>query len=156
LAAVAVLGCGRSDDKNAKTTESAGAVVSKDVVSRTPGTVKIEASKGLLAVVEKWDTNIWFFTSRNEPLRSLDGLTKDQIACWGGELCDRILQFREALGIPTDQHNQGVYVIGVGVHSKFEELKPYGLNEPVRLFVTWSQFASDLDGAVRVEFIEKR
>jgi len=116
--------------------------------------VRIEASNELLGVLQKWDPNLWFFTSRQKPLRMLDGLTQDEIACWGGSLFKNVLQFREAIGIPTDQGNLGVHVISVGHNRNFDDLKTYGRDNPVRLFITWSDVSPNLIGALRVVFVE--
>ena len=121
-----------------------------------PSVVTIEVGDEVLSAVGQWDTNIWFFTSRNDPLRTLDGLAQEDIACWGGELCQNVLQFREAIGIPTIRTNLGVHVIGVGPRTKIDDLKPYGHENSVRLFITWSQFASNLIGEVRVVFADAR
>ena len=115
--------------------------------------IELPASKKVLSVIEKWDSKIWFVMSAKDPLRTLNELKKDEIACWGGELVKHVLGFREALGIPTDDNNLGVHVIGIGRGKKMQELIPYGLDKPARLFITWSRFAPNLEGAIRVVFV---
>ena len=148
--AVVLTAYGNPGDANA---EYSSGLAGKDAAAEEVDTVRIKAGEQVLAVIGEWDPELWFFTSRKQPLRTLEGLTRDEIACWGGELFQNVLDFREAIGIPTDNKNLGVHVVGLGQKKKIEELIPYGLDKPVRLFITWSSLAPRLEGVVKVEFV---
>lgn len=106
--------------------------------------VRIEATPALLELLKTWDPSIWFFTpSGEEPLSSLDGLDREDFACWGVEHFERMQELFKVLGL----EGEGVNVMGDGAYND-EEDKP-------KLYVTWASLAPSLQGATRVEFVEK-
>jgi hypothetical protein len=107
-------------------------------------TIKIEASTSLIDLIKTWDSNIWFFTPEDKPIRSLNELNREDIACWGMEHFQRMQELFKVLGIK----GEGVKVKGDGAYNE-ATIKP-------KLYVTWAKFAQNLKGAQRVEFIEKR
>ena len=107
-------------------------------------TIKIEASPSFLELIRGWDSNIWFFTPEDKPIRSLNELNREDIACWGMEHFQRMQELFKVLGIK----GEGVKVKGDGTYNE-ATIKP-------KLYVTWAKFAQNLKGAQRVEFIEKK
>jgi len=107
-------------------------------------TVKVVAKKSVVDEISRWDKRIWFFTSKSAPVRTLDGLTPDDIAGWGLEICAHIAKFRElATGV---KGVQGVHMIGTG-NAIFTRANP------PRIFITWSGQEKNLTGAARIEFV---
>lgn len=106
------------------------------------GPVKVKVNGAVQRLVRSWDKNIWVFTSESDPLNSVADLKGYEIACWGAEHMDRVKAFRRAVGVPGDAP---VRVVGTG--------NPVFSGSGVRLFITWKDYASDLKGGVRVEFI---
>ncbi len=114
----------------------------------TSPAVQIKADSVVLGTIQSWDKRIWFFTSKKEPLKSLKGLTHDQIAVWGAELYDQVKQFYKAIGIPDTVSSVSILGTGNPIFS--------GMENPPRLFITWSGHESQLEGAIRVELIESK
>ena len=108
-----------------------------------PHTVKVEASKEFLELIKTWDEKIWFFTPQDNPIRSLKGLARNDIACWGTEHFERMKALFNVLGI----EGEGVRVLGDGSYNDGDK--------PV-LYITWSNNAPNLQGASRVEFIDAK
>jgi hypothetical protein len=115
----------------------------------TSPAIQIEVDSKLLEVVKSWDKTIWLFTSKDSPLKSLDGLQKKDIAMWGAELFKQVEAFYKALGI-KDEGTEGLRVIGTG-NRIFS-----GMKDPPRLFITWSGHESELPGAIRIELKERK
>jgi len=110
-------------------------------------TVKVGVSKDVLDLIKTWDKRIWFFTSKENPIKSLDGLKKDDIlACWGAELIGRVFNFLDAAGIKYKDKSMRIIGTGNPIFS--------GMENPPLLFTTWSGYEPALKGAIRVEFIE--
>jgi len=110
--------------------------------------VKVKAKKKVLALIKTWDEKIWFFTSKENPIKSLNGLKKDEIACWGAEHIERVFDFLDAVGIKYE--DKAMRVIGTG-NPIFS-----GMKNPPRLFITWSDYAQHLKGGIKVIFIEEQ
>ena len=108
--------------------------------------VRIEVDKKVLDLINSWDKKICFFTAKDNPLRSLEGLKKEDIAAWGMELFKNVEDLYKVLGI----EGGGVKIIGTG-NPIFS-----GMKNPPRLFITWSDLEPDLKGSVRVEFKERK
>lgn len=106
--------------------------------------LEVKAGKKVVDLVKTWDESIWFFTSKENPIQSLD-LKEGDVACWGVEHFSRVQAFLEAAGLGKDK---GVRVIGTG-NAIFS-----GMENPPRLFITSSKNASELKGAIRVVFVE--
>jgi len=109
--------------------------------------VRIEVDKKVLDLINSWDKKICFFTSKDNPLRSLEGLKKEDIAAWGVELFKNVEDLYKVLGI----EGGGVKFFG-NINEIFS-----GMKNPPRLFITcWADFEPDLKGSVRVEFKERK
>jgi hypothetical protein len=108
--------------------------------------VRIEVDKKVLDLINSWDKKICFFTSKDNPLRSLEGLKKEDIAAWGVELFKNVEDLYKVLGI----EGGGVKFFG-NINEIFS-----GMKNPLRLFITWAGFEPDLKGSVRVEFKERK
>lgn len=109
-------------------------------------TVKVKANKKVIKLIKTWDKNIWFFTSKDNPIRSLDNLKNNEIACWGAEHWNRYFAFLDAAGIKYEEKSLNILGTGNPIFS--------GMSNPPRLYFTWSNYASHLKGAVKVEFVE--
>ncbi|MBC8484852.1 MAG: hypothetical protein H8D45_02275 [Bacteroidetes bacterium] len=107
--------------------------------------VQIEVDTNVYNVVNSWDKKIWLFTSKDNPLKSFEGLQQKDIAAWGLELMQRVQNLYKALGIKET----GVNLIGTG-NPIFS-----GMENPPRLFITWSGQESNLPGAIRIELKEE-
>ena len=108
--------------------------------------VRIEVDKKVLDLINSWDKKICFFTSKDNPLRSLEGLKKEDIAAWGVELFKNVEDLCKVLGIEGG---------GVKFFGNINEISS-GMKSPPRLFITWAGFEPDLKGSVRVEFKERK
>jgi len=117
------------------------------VYSEDLETIEIKADKKILELLNTWDKDIWFFTSEKNPIETLDNLKKEDFACWGAELIQNVLAFLDAAGVKYE--DKGIYILGTG-NPIFS-----GMENPPKLFITWSKYAEHLDGSVRVIFIEK-
>jgi len=112
----------------------------------TPAPIQIEVDKRIFDIVNAWDKDIRLYTSKSNPLRSLEALHHQDIAAWGAELMPQVKELCTAIG----ETEQGVRIIGLG-NPIFS-----GMQNPPRLFITWASNESDLKGAVKVELREKR
>ena len=113
--------------------------------SSPKGPVNVKANKEVVELVKSWDDTIWFFTSKRNPVKSLKGLTRKDIAFWGAEHLDRATKFFETAKIEPE--SKSVRFIGTG-NQIFS-----GMKDAPRLFITWSNFKDHLEGAVRVILI---
>ncbi len=118
-------------------------------------TVEVIANKETLKLIENWDKKIWFYTSKNNPIKSLEGLDWGSVACWGAELMDYFIDFLNKAGISTTKI---AHVVGVGNPLFTEQWQTeFPESKPIKLFFTWSRFneiAVTEGGAIRVKFIE--
>lgn len=112
----------------------------------TSPAIQVEVDSKVLNVVKSWDKRIWLFTSKETPVRSFDSLQQKDIAAWGAELMKQVQALYGAIGI-TDK---GVRIIGTG-NPIFS-----GMENPPRLFITWSSNEPELPGAIKIELIEKK
>jgi hypothetical protein len=107
--------------------------------------VKIEASSSVLELLKTWDKKWLFITPLDKPIRSLEGLTRNDFACWGDNTCFKIMNsLFEILGVK----GEGVNMMGDGAYKKATNKPP--------LYVTTSYYASDFKGVARVLFVEKK
>ena len=111
----------------------------------TSPAIKIEVDKKIIDLVKSWDNRIWLFTSKDNPLKSFDGLQQKDIAAWGAELMEQVKAFYKVLAITEE----GVRIIGTGNPIFF------GMKNPPRLFITWSEHEFQLHGAIRIELKDK-
>ena len=109
--------------------------------------ISIEVKDKVLDLVKTWDKRIWFFTSKDNPLKSFNNLQAKDIAIWGAELMKQTQDLYKVLGI-TD--TTSVRLIGTG-NPIFS-----GMENPPRLFITWSSHESQLNGSIRIELKEKK
>ena len=82
----------------------------------------------------------------SNPLKTLIGLKKEEVSCFGAENIANVLSFLDAAGIKYE--DKGVRIMGTG-NAIFS-----GMENPPKLFITWSKFAPELDGAVRIIFVK--
>lgn len=115
----------------------------KKCTTDTTDSVSLKANKDVIDLIKTWDERIWFFTSKNNPIKSLEGLKAEDIACYGGELMGHIEKFYKVLGI-----KEGELVLVQGTEDIFRD------KNPPSLFITWSKYDSTLGGGIRVEFYE--
>lgn len=76
----------------------------------TSPTIQIEVDRKVMDVVKSWDKRICLFTSKDNPLKSFDGLQQKEIAAWGAELMEQVQAFYKVIAI-TDKR---VRIIGTG------------------------------------------
>jgi len=113
-------------------------------------------NEATLDAIQKFDSDVVFLTSKDNPIPTLRGLTHEEIASWSGrglfdgEFDDKVRAFQKAIGIP-DAGTTSTIGIGKG-HTKISELKTYNSQKPVRLFITREHFEPTLDDAIRVKF----
>jgi hypothetical protein len=103
--------------------------------------IRISARPEIVALIKSWDKRIRLLTSQDAPLQTFQGLQKDEIAAWGAELGEQIKALSKLLGIK----DESLRVIGTG-NAIFT-----GMENPPKLFITWSGDASNVKGAVRIE-----
>ncbi len=112
--------------------------------------VQVPVSKELIEAISKWDKRIWFFTSKNHPIRSLSELRQDRdLGMWGQEHFDRFKEFAKLAG-----YSKNPCVIGIGEDTRLFSAKQ-GAPKPPRLFFTWSANAPHIVDGIRVEFVDK-
>lgn len=109
-------------------------------------TVKVKANKQVVDLVKTWNPDISFYTSKKNPLKSIEGLRQEEIGCFGPELGFHIKAFYDAAGIEKT-HGEGVQVIGPDNPIFVMERGP-------RLYLTSAKYAPKLKEAVKVEFYE--
>ena len=109
-------------------------------------TVTVKANKQVVELVKTWGPEISFYTSKKNPLKSIEGLRQEEIGCYGPELGSHIRSFYDAAGI-IKTHGEGVQVIGPDNPIFMVERGP-------RLYLTSAKNASRLKEAVKVKFSE--
>ena len=109
-------------------------------------TVTVKAYKQVVELAKSWGPEISFYTSKKNPLKSIEGLKQEEIGCFGPELGFHIRAFYDAAGIEKT-HGEGVQVIGPDNPIFMMEHGP-------RLYLTSAKFAPKLKEAVKVEFTE--
>jgi hypothetical protein len=109
-------------------------------------TVTVKANKQVVELVKTWDPDINFYTSKKNPLTSIEGLRQEGIACWGRELIPNIQAFYDAAGVQKS-YGDAVQVVGPDNPIFVVERGP-------RLYLISSKYASRLKEAVKVRFSE--
>ncbi|MGC2062932.1 MAG: hypothetical protein WA610_08130 [Thermodesulfovibrionales bacterium] len=109
-------------------------------------TVKVKANKQVVELLRTWGPEISFYTSKKNPLKSIEGLRQEEIGCFGPELGVHIQAFYDAARIEKT-HGDGVQVIGPDNPIFIMEHGP-------RLYLTSVKFAPKLKEAVKVQFTE--
>jgi len=119
---------------------------------------QIAVNKATLDAIQKFDSDVVFLTSRDNPIHSLRELSQEEIASWSGrglfdgEFNSKVAAFQEAIGLPKSEA-QKVATIGIGAaHTKISNLKTFNSTKPVRLFITRDHFEPTLDDAVKLKF----
>ena len=113
--------------------------------SRITG-ARVKANKQVVALVKTWGKGIAFYTSKENPLKTIEGLKQNEIACWGPELAHDIQAFYDAAG------TQRAYGNAVQVIPSTNPI--FAVEHSPRLYLTWTTNERRLKGAVRVTFYE--
>ena len=106
--------------------------------------VIVKVSPEVMEELSSWDTDIAFFTSAQNPITSLKGLSEDEIAMWGFELFGNYQQLFQVVGEPKEKGN----VIG-------DVANIFTKNPDLRLFITSKEFEEDVvgsGGGIKVQF----
>jgi hypothetical protein len=109
--------------------------------------VIVKVSPEVMKELSSWDERIVFFTSVEDPITSLNGLSEDEIAMWGFELFENYKQLCRAVGEPKETGR----IIG-DVTTIFMK------NPELRLFITWDEFEKDIvrtGGGIRIRFEQR-
>jgi hypothetical protein len=122
-------------------------LVAQNLISQQMRTVKVPASAPVMAAIGAFDSSIWFFTSSDNPITTLDGLKKEEVSCWGAELIANVFSFLDAAGVKYEDKGLRIIGTGNGIYN--------GRPNPPKLFITWSKYSNDLTGAARVMFVDK-
>jgi hypothetical protein len=113
--------------------------------SRTP-TVTVKANRNVVELVKTWDPKISFYTSKSNPMKSIEGLRQEEIGCWGRELVPNVVAFYDAAEV-VKTYGDAVQVIGPDNPIFSAERSP-------RLYLLSSKFAAKLKDAAKVKFVE--
>ena len=109
--------------------------------------IRVKANKEVVDLIKTWNPDIFFFTSRKNPLQTIQGLRQTEIACWGLELAQQTKAFYDAADIQRSYGN-AVQLISP------KDLN-FGAEHAPRLYITWKGNATRIDKqAVRVVFTE--
>ena len=106
---------------------------------------KVKANDRVVTLVKTWDKNVSFYTSKKNPLKTIEGLRQNEIACWDWTLSDKIKAFYDAADTSRTYGN-AVQVIAPHNVS-------FAANFP-RLYLTWTSNEPKLKDAERVVFTE--
>ena len=106
----------------------------------------VKANKKVVELVKTWDPKIAFYTSKKDPLKSIEGLRQAEIACFGPELSGNIQAFYDAAQIHREYGN-AVQVIGPSKLLFTEKDAP-------RLYLVHSNYEPKLKDFVRVKFYD--
>ncbi len=106
--------------------------------------VTVKANRQVVDLVKTWDPKLSFYTSKKNPLKTLEGLRQKEIACFGPELAGNIQAFYNAAGI-RKEYGDAVQVVGPGNPIFLIENGP-------RLYLTNSNYEPKLKEAVKVRF----
>jgi hypothetical protein len=143
--------------------------------------VKVVVGKEVLDLLSRWDAEakgvlsvpttrpriswpICFYTSAANPIASLEGLTPEDVRCWGGELMDHYIDFMAAAGIRNQDGGKVGYANVTGVGNRVftqDYLKNFPGKKTPKLFFTNCEFQDArnsegklcLEDAARVEFV---
>jgi len=107
-------------------------------------TATVKANKKVVELVKTWDPKVNFYTSKKNPLKSIDGLRQKEIACFGPELAGNIQAFYDAAQIKKE-YGDAVQVIG-------PENPIFIIENGPRLYLTLSNYEPKLKEAVKVRF----
>jgi hypothetical protein len=109
-------------------------------------TVKVKTNKQVVELVRTWGTDISFYTSKNNPLKSTEGLRQVDLGCYDRGLLTNMQAFYKAAGVHLE-FGEAVQVIG-------PDNPIFTMERGPRLYLTSSRYASHLKDAVKVEFTE--
>lgn len=99
---------------------------------------EVETTKEAVEFVNTWDQNVYMFMPADNPITTLDGLTKEDFACWGMELFGNVDSLLLILEIPRD----GIRLVGDGAYNDAGDNKP-------KVYITWNTYEKSLIGAKR-------
>ncbi len=109
-------------------------------------TTTVKANSKVVGLVKTWDPKLAFYTSKKDPLKSVEGLRQAEIACFGPELAGNIQAFYDAAGIHREYGN-AVQVIGPS--------EPvFAMKGAPRLYLINTNSEPKLKGAVKVRFAD--
>jgi len=108
--------------------------------------VDVKANAEVRTLVKSWGSKIAFYTPKDNPLKTIEGLNQAEVACWGPELSGQIRAFYVAAGAKGANGN-AVRVIPLRRFSFSGENAP-------RLFLTYTNNEPKLKNAVKVDFPE--
>ena len=103
--------------------------------------VKVKVNSNVIDLLKTWDINIWFFTPMAKPVSSIEGLTRNEFACWGIDLFQKMQDLYKTLELG----GEGVKLMGDGAYND-------ELNKPL-IYVTWAKVAPNLKNVTRVVFV---
>jgi hypothetical protein len=109
-------------------------------------TVKVKANKQVVELVKTWGSEVSFYTSKKNPLKTIEGLRQVDLGCYDRELVPKMQAFYIAAGVPLE-FGQAVQVIG-------PDNPIFVMEHGPRLYLTSEKYAKKLKEAVKVEFIE--
>lgn len=107
---------------------------------------KVKANEKVLGLIKTWDPKLAFYTSKKDPLKSIEGLRQAEIACFGPELSGKIQAFYDAAQIPREYGN-AVQVIGPSG-------SVFAAKNGPRLYLVHSNYGPKLKDAIRVKFYD--
>jgi hypothetical protein len=107
--------------------------------------LEVQVSKEVIDLVSKWDPSINFFMPVDNSFTTLEGIKREEYACWGIELFDELNSLIQLLQLP----GEGVNLIGDGSYNSPIEIKP-------KVYVTWNNYEGSLTGAKRFILVEKK
>ena len=109
-------------------------------------TAAVKANKKVVELVKTWDPKYAFYTSKKDPLKSIEGLRQGEIACFGPELAGNIQAFYDAAQIKKEYSN-AVQIIGPSNLAFTDKDAP-------RLYLVHSNYEPKLKDAVKVKFYD--
>ena len=129
-----------------RTEESKPVETAKIPPSVNSEVIKISAPEKLLEEIKSWNKRICFYTSKDNPISSIEKLEDDDIAAWDLRLLTQVSKFREIVTGTTGIER--IRMIGTG-NPIFN-----GMDNPPRIFVTWNTSGETMKGAVQIEFVK--
>jgi hypothetical protein len=111
----------------------------------TVQTIEIETTKDVVNLISTWDPSIYFFMPADNQFTTLEGIKREEYACWGAERFDEISSLLQLLQLS----GEGVRVVGDGTYNSPNEIKP-------KVYLTWSKYEGRLTGAKRFILVERK
>jgi hypothetical protein len=108
-------------------------------------TIKIEVDQVIFNTVNKWQKGLSIFTPIEKNIQTLDGLTSEDISCWGMENLMLMMDFMESLKIDSIKT---LSAMNADTYNESDE-KP-------SIYITWEKYAKDLKDVAHVELVLKK